>query len=37
VASVSSPESVLKLLRSNIDKLINGDSLEHIIDKGAGY
>ncbi len=37
VASVSSPESVLKLLRSNIDKLINGDSLEHIIDKVAGY
>lgn len=37
VASVSLPESVLKLLKSNIEKLQNGEALAHVIDRAAGY
>lgn len=37
VASVSLPESVLKLLKRNTEKLQNGEALAHVIDRAAGY
>ena len=37
VASVSAPESVMELLKQNIDRLIRGEELLHPIDRKAGY
>ncbi len=37
VASVSLPESVMKLLKENIDRLIKGEDFLHPIDRRAGY
>ena len=37
VASVTSPESALKLLGKNIDQLITGRELMHQVDRKAGY
>jgi len=37
VASVSAPESVIKLLKANMDRLIAGEELLYPIDRKAGY
>ena len=37
VASVTTPASALKLLKANIERLINREQLQHVIDRSAGY
>lgn len=37
VASVTTPASALELLRTNINKLLEGQELLHLVDRSAGY